>query len=180
MFTTSQPFICFGEKESLCYLTCTIFPKISTTIFFFLINQERFQGNVLFNQIFKEFSYSSNGWVITCDYLWLSKSLTQNPVYWSTIEPACRCRRQKRLVPSLGQEDPPAKEMATHSSFLSWRLPWTEEPDGLQSMGLQRVRQDWVTEHAHNCTDKVTILIAAKMFVRGFSRMGGPSWWLSW
>ena len=56
--------------------------------FFFLINQERFQGNVLFNQIFKEFSYSSNGWVITCDYLWLSKSLTQNPVYWSTIEPA--------------------------------------------------------------------------------------------
>jgi len=37
------------------------------------------------------------------------------------------------------------KEMATHSSILAWRIPWTEEPDGLQSMGLQRVRHDWVT-----------------------------------
>ena len=125
------------EKRNL-YATSLApsFPK-SPLWFFFLINQERFQGNVLFNQIFKEFSYSSNGWVA---YLWLSKSLTQNPIYWSTIEPACRCRRQKRLVPSLGQEDPPVKGMATHSIFLAWRLPWTEEPDGLQSMGLQRVR----------------------------------------
>ena len=37
------------------------------------------------------------------------------------------------------------KEMATHSSTLAWRIPWTEEPGGLQSMGLQRVRQDWET-----------------------------------
>ena len=36
--------------------------------------------------------------------------------------------------------DPLEEEMATHSSFLAWRIPWTEEPDGLQSMGLQRVR----------------------------------------
>ena len=43
---------------------------------------------------------------------------------------------------SLGQEDPLEKEMATHSSILAWRLPWTEEPGGLQSMGSQRVRQD--------------------------------------
>ena len=42
-------------------------------------------------------------------------------------------------VRSLGREDPLEKEMATHSSNLAWRIPWTEEPGGLQSMGLQRV-----------------------------------------
>ena len=45
-------------------------------------------------------------------------------------------------VQSLGQEDPLEKEMATHSSDLAWKIPWTEEPGGLQSMGLQRVRHD--------------------------------------
>ena len=43
---------------------------------------------------------------------------------------------------SLGQEDPLEEEMATHSSILAWRIPWTEEPGGLQSRGLQRVGQD--------------------------------------
>ena len=45
-------------------------------------------------------------------------------------------------VPSLGGEDPLEKEMATHSGVLAWEIPWTEEPGGLQSMGLQRVRHD--------------------------------------
>ena len=40
---------------------------------------------------------------------------------------------------SLGQEDPLEEEMATHSTILAWRIPWTEEPGGLQSMGSQRV-----------------------------------------
>ena len=52
---------------------------------------------------------------------------------------------QEMRVKSLGQEDPLEKGMATHSSILSWRIPWTAEPGGLQSMGLQRVRHDWVT-----------------------------------
>ena len=43
---------------------------------------------------------------------------------------------------SLGQEDPLEEGMATHSSILAWRIPWTEEPDGLQSMGSQRVRHE--------------------------------------
>ena len=43
---------------------------------------------------------------------------------------------------SLGWEDPLEKEMAAHSSILAWRIPWTEEPGGLQSMGLQRVKHD--------------------------------------
>ena len=42
----------------------------------------------------------------------------------------------------LGQEDPLQKEMATHSSTLTWKIPWTEEPGRPQSMGLQRVRHD--------------------------------------
>ena len=46
---------------------------------------------------------------------------------------------------SLGWEDLLEKEMATHSSILAWRIPWTEEPGRLQSMGLQRVGHDWVT-----------------------------------
>ena len=58
-------------------------------------------------------------------------------------------QRLKRLPPmqetwvrSLGQEDPLEKEMATHSSILAWRIPWAEEPGGLQSMGSQRVGHD--------------------------------------
>ena len=46
---------------------------------------------------------------------------------------------------SLGREDPLEKEMATHSSILAWRIPWTEEPDGLQSTVSQRVGHDWAT-----------------------------------
>ena len=43
---------------------------------------------------------------------------------------------------SLGREDPLEEEMATHSSILAWEIPWTEEPGGLQSKGLQRVRHN--------------------------------------
>ena len=49
--------------------------------------------------------------------------------------------RQTR-VRSLGGEDPVEKDMATHSSILAWIIPWTEEPGGLQSLGLQRVGHD--------------------------------------
>ena len=45
-------------------------------------------------------------------------------------------------VQSLSWEDPLEKEMATHSSILAWRIPWIEEPGGLQSMGSQRIRHD--------------------------------------
>ena len=51
----------------------------------------------------------------------------------------------KTWVESLGREDPLEKEMATHSSILAWRIPWMEEPGGLQSMGLQRVGYDCTT-----------------------------------
>ena len=50
---------------------------------------------------------------------------------------------QETKVRSLGWEDPLEKAMAPHSSTLAWKIPWTEEPDRLQSMGLQRVRHDF-------------------------------------
>ena len=52
---------------------------------------------------------------------------------------------QETRVQSLGWEDTLEKGMASHSSILAWRIPWTEGPFRLQSMGLQRVRHDWVT-----------------------------------
>ena len=47
---------------------------------------------------------------------------------------------QKRWVQSPGQEDPLEKEMATHSSILAWEIPWTEEPDGPQFVGSQKIQ----------------------------------------
>ena len=49
---------------------------------------------------------------------------------------------QETWVGSLGLEDPLEKEMTTHSSILAWRMPWTEEPGGLQALELQRVSHD--------------------------------------
>ena len=57
-----------------------------------------------------------------------------------------RLQMQETWVRSLSREDPLEKETATHSSILAWEIPWTEEPGGLQSMGLQRVGHDWVTK----------------------------------
>ena len=51
-------------------------------------------------------------------------------------------KTQEIWVRSLSREDPLEKEMATHSSILAWRIPWTEEPGGLQSMGSPRVGHD--------------------------------------
>ena len=66
-------------------------------------------------------------------------------------------QRLKRLpamretwVRSLGWEDPLEKEMATYSSILAWRIPWTEEPGRLQSTGSQRVGHDWATSLTHS------------------------------
>ena len=64
-------------------------------------------------------------------------------------ESACSARD---LVASLGWADPLEKGRATHSSLLAWRIPWTEEPGGLQSMGSQTVGHDWVTnQHGWSC-----------------------------
>ena len=53
-------------------------------------------------------------------------------------------------VQSLGQEDPLEEGTTTHTSILAWTIPWTKEPGGQQSIGLQRVGHDWVTKHKYN------------------------------
>ena len=85
---------------------------------------------------------------------WLDGSLTRWTClskFWELVMDK-EAQRLKRLPPmretwvrSLGREDPLEKEMATHSSILAWRIPWTEEPGRLQSTGSQRVGHDWVT-----------------------------------
>ena len=60
----------------------------------------------------------------------MAQTIKNLPAMWET------------QVQSLGLEDPLAKEMTTHSGVLAWRVTWTEEPGGLQSMGSQRVRHD--------------------------------------
>ena len=56
---------------------------------------------------------------------------------------------QETKLPSLGGENPLEKEMATHSSILAWRIPWTEQPGGLRSKGSQRVRHDLTTKQVN-------------------------------
>ena len=66
---------------------------------------------------------------------------------------------------SLGWEDPLKEGMATHSSFLAWRIPWTEEPGELQSMGSQRVGHDWAIKHTYNQQQLELLSCTWKCFV---------------
>ena len=77
------------------------------------------------------------------DFLIFSIDMLGFPDGASGKEPSCQWRRHKTWVQSLGQEDPLEEAMATHSTILAWRIPCTEEPGGLHSMGLQRVSHDW-------------------------------------
>ena len=70
------------------------------------------------------------------------KSQTQLSNFHFTLRLKCLPPMWETRVSSLGREDPLEKEMATHSSILAWRIPWTEELGRLQSMGSQRVGHD--------------------------------------
>ena len=72
---------------------------------------------------------------------------------------------QETWVQSLGWEDLLKEGMATHSSVFAWRIPWTEEPGGLQSMGSQRLGHDWVTKHS-------TVLIKESSGVKRLEQQG--------
>ena len=71
-------------------------------------------------------------------------------------------------VQSLGQEDPLEKKMVTHSSTLAWKIPWTEKPVRLQSMGSQRVGHDWATSlfHFNPVTAQVSLFALAARELR--------------
>ena len=71
---------------------------------------------------------------------------------------------QETWVQSLGQEDPLEEEsMATHSSIVAWRIPWTKEPGRLQSMGSQRVGHEWVTKHSPKSEQEIFALSADRV-----------------
>ena len=78
---------------------------------------------------------------------------------------------QETQVRSLGWEDPLEKRMATHSSILAWRIPWTEEPDRLWSIGFQRVRHDWSDlASTHSCCMEKQRACDALNALLGFAR----------
>ena len=80
----------------------------------------------------------------------MTEGLHFHPIaQWVKNLPAVQ-RTEETQVWSLGQEDLLEKEMATHSSILAWRIPWTEGPGGLQSVESQRVRHDWATKPCHH------------------------------
>ena len=89
--------------------------------------------------------------VVFCQtWTWISQRHTYGLPF--TVRASLVAQTVKRLpamretwVRFLGREDPLEKEMAIHSSTLAWKIPWTEEPDRLQSMGSQRVGHDWAT-----------------------------------
>ena len=60
--------------------------------------------------------------------------------------PPAQVRHSGDMGSIPGQEDPLEEGMASHSSILAWRIPWTEEPVRLQSVGFQRIRHDWATK----------------------------------
>ena len=84
-----------------------------------------------------------------CVPVQLGASLTAQ---WVKNPPAMQ-ETEKMQVQFLGREDPLEEGMATHSRILAWRIPWTEEPGGLQPKGSQRVGHDWVSKHpwTHAC-----------------------------
>ena len=73
---------------------------------------------------------------------------------------------QEMQVLSLGQEDHPEGGSATPSSILAWRIPWTEQPDGLQSTALQRVRHDW-SDLAHGHINKCVLVAQSCLTLYG-------------
>ena len=88
---------------------------------------------------------------------------------------------QQTWVPSLDWDDPLEKAMATHFSILAWRIPWTEYPGGLQSMGLQRVRYSWVTNtdtytytHTHTHTHDWVMSIDTHTHTHSLLTTGEP------
>ena len=70
---------------------------------------------------------------------------------------------QKTWVQSLGQQDPLEEGMATHSSILAWKIPWTEEPGRLQSMWSQRVEHNWVTNTSLQLSIQKWIFASSKL-----------------
>ena len=92
----------------------------------------------------------------------------------------CLPAMRETWVQSMGQEDPLEKEMATHSSILAWRIPWTEEPGGLQSTGSQRVGHDRATSLSLSlgCFIDLFIVFIYFLYMQGRTLMGFLSFYM--
>ena len=94
------------------------------------MNTCNFPNKLIYNRLFKNILIKSNLYIPTM----VAQTVKNLPAMKET------------WVWSLGWEDPLEKGMTIHSSIIAWRILWTEDPSGLQFMGLQRVRLDWVTK----------------------------------
>ena len=92
-------------------------------------------------------------WMSLLIFKSVAQAVKRLPAIWET------------WVRSLGREDPLEKEMATHSSTLSWKIPWMEEPGGLQSMGSLKVRHDWSDLAAAAAVLQETVILFSKAAV---------------
>ena len=93
---------------------------------------------------FSSLVFTPPQWMLT----WLTVPWTMYRHFWASLVAQLVKNlpvMQETWVRSLGWEDPLEEGMATHSSILAWRIPWTGEPGGLQSMGSQRVGHDWLS-----------------------------------
>ena len=134
------PFSRWDSGSSKSWLTMTMGEHFVTILCWMKI-QWMMQNLIIFEQTFLSI------WkLVMCIYLYLMYGLPR----WCWEFPggsegkASACMQETQIW-SLGWEAPLEKEMATHSSILAWRIPGTEEPGRLQSMGSQRVGHDWVT-----------------------------------
>ena len=115
------------------------------------------------------------------NYTMLTSFMGAFPMAWQVKNPPVMQETHEMRVRSLGQEDPLKQEMATHSSILAWRTPWTEEPGGLQSIGLQRVRHDWTLTHTTSFIIQYWIQTDKKLHFK--STVYGTPWtmeYVSW
>ena len=99
----------------------------------------------LFYSLLSSSSFSVSKVIILGIFFYL---LIRLPRWLSGKEFTCRCRRLQTWVWSLGRKGSLEEEMAPHSNILTWEIPWTEEPGGLQSMGSQRAGHDWAGKGA--------------------------------
>ena len=102
----------------------------------------------------------SAGFVVSANNPWWTSLVAQIVKRLPTV--------QETRVPSLGWEDPLEKEMATHSSILAWKIPRTEDPGRLHSLGSQRVRHNWATWLSHTNNPRY--------YQDAQSTTGEPSW----
>ena len=160
MSAHKQPFLCgptprstvlgLDRQKNACFSVLhLVFPKL---IFYHNHNKNHHQKSTILVIIFTHKGFSGGSAV---------KNLP------ATQEP------QEMWVQSLDWKDPLEKEMATHSSIHAWRIPWTEDPGGLQSTGLQRVRHDWSDlAHAHSNHINQSNHFLGLSFIRAGPRAG--------